>query len=213
MNNEPQERAARSWLIIYGAATIIVLALSSLRTCSLPAHAQDSGVSAPETTPVTSTTLASAGSSDVAGDVGLAELMAARACYVEATWSEADCAALLWVVRKRAERSGRTFVDTLLAYSALKSDSRRVREVRSWTADDVPGQSASWNRRWAKLRTLAADVLAGRVQDPCSARTVHWGGMSLRGDHERAQRALRAGKWVLARCSQRTSNTFFEERR
>jgi len=41
----------------------------------------------------------------------------ARSCYAEATWSLADCTALLHVIRKRAQRANWTFLKMLKQYS------------------------------------------------------------------------------------------------
>lgn len=141
----------------------------------------------------------------------LGPITAAHACFVEASWSETDCAALLHVARKRAARRGHSWLQELLRYSALHTRSARVLEVLTWPDADVPGRSTTWNLRWSHLRRYAARVLAGEVPDPCPAAT-QWGGLALPTDAARAARAVKQGRWIPARCAARTANAFFAER-
>jgi hypothetical protein len=130
------------------------------------------------------------------GESGM--VWAARACYLEATWRESDCIALLYVVRKRAARVDRDWLDVLRDYSALFANNPRAKEVRAYPWGDVPGKSATWNRRWEQLRNLVVEVASGQHEDPCP-RAEHWGGKM---DKPR-------GRMVKARCAASTANTFY----
>ena len=66
-------------------------------------------------------------------------IWAARACYLEATWRESDCIALLWVAQKRAQRVSRPWIDVLRDYSAIEANNERAREVREFPWGDIPG--------------------------------------------------------------------------
>lgn len=123
---------------------------------------------------------------------------AARACYLEATWRESDCIALLYVVQKRAERVERPWLDVLRDYSALFASNPRAKEVRTYPWGDVPEKSEGWNRRWQRLRELVVEFASGQHEDPCP-RAEHWGGKM---DKPR-------GRMVKARCAASTANTFY----
>lgn len=123
---------------------------------------------------------------------------AARACYLEATWRESDCIALLYVVQKRAERVERPWLDVLRDYSALFASNPRAQEVRAYPWADVPSKSEGWNRRWRRLRELVVEFASGQHDDPCP-RAEHWGGKM---DKPR-------GRMVKARCAASTANTFY----
>ena len=128
-------------------------------------------------------------------------IWAARACYIEATFREADCVALLWVAKKRAERSEREWLELLSAYSAVHANNPRAKEVRAFPWGDVTGKSSVWNRQWKRLRELVVEVASGQHRDPCP-RAQHWGG-SMDSPH---------GRMVPARCSAVTVNTFYAVR-
>ena len=128
-------------------------------------------------------------------------IWAARACYLEASFSESDCVALLWVARKRAERSHREWIDLLLEYSTVMAHNDRAELVRSFPWGDVPGRSAVWNRDWKRLRELVVEVASGQHEDPCP-RAQHWGG-SMDSPH---------GRMIPARCARATANTFYAVR-
>ena len=123
---------------------------------------------------------------------------AARACYLEATFREADCIALLWVARKRAERSQREWIELLSDYSAIHANNPRAKEIRDYPWGDVAGKTRTWNRQWQRLRQLVVEVASGQHRDPCP-RAQHWGG-SMDNPH---------GRMVPARCSAITVNTFY----
>jgi hypothetical protein len=127
-----------------------------------------------------------------------AQLWAARACYVESSWRAADCIAILWVARKRATRAQRPWLDMLQDYSAVKANTPRAREARTFPWGDVPHMSRSFNRQWLKLRKLVVEFAEGRHVDPCP-RAQHWGGTM----------DLAQGRMVPARCAVATANTFY----
>lgn len=129
-------------------------------------------------------------------------LWAARACYVEASFREADCAALLWVTRKRAARAARPWLQMIRQYSAVDADTPHAVESRGFSWGEVPNKSVPWNRNWAKLRDLVVAVASGERRDPCP-RAWHWGGTM---DHPR-------GRMVRARCAATTANTFYALKR
>jgi hypothetical protein len=125
-------------------------------------------------------------------------IWAARACYLEASFREADCIALLHVARKRAERVSRPWFEVLREYSAIDANNPRAREVRDYPWGDIPGKPAKFNARWEKLRNLVVEVASGQRTDPCP-RAEHWGGKM-----DKPQ-----GRMVPARCAVSTANTFY----
>jgi hypothetical protein len=144
-------------------------------------------------------------------------IWAARICFLEASLNLSDCAAQLWVAKKRGERVARAWTDTLAAYSSLtRSHTPRAERIKRMPWGDVPGESERFNDRWRALRELVVRFAADptSVVDPTPAAT-HWGGMRLAADRERAERMIRAGKWKRARSvvGARLVNAFFSERR
>ncbi len=114
----------------------------------------------------------------------------------------------------RAARVGGDWREVMRRYSSVaRSQSVRARHVRTYRCDAViADEGARWNERWQDLCTLVArfDSDPSSVANPCvGARD--FGGMKLPADKARAQRALKSGKWVLARCAAgvRLENTFF----
>lgn len=98
----------------------------------------------------------------------------ARSCYAEATWSQADCAALLHVIAKRANKYRWSFLKMLKAYSVknwVQSDHGKV--ARTLRLGANPRQDERWNSNWFDLVTHVVDVLQGRVVDPCPTAD-HW---------------------------------------
>lgn len=93
----------------------------------------------------------------------------------------------------------------LLRYSALDANTPRAAEVRAYPWGNHPGKSESWNRRWQRLRDHATRIVAGEVADPCGAD--HFGARDIPVDVERAERAIRAGKWARIRCG--TKNAMY----
>jgi hypothetical protein len=130
----------------------------------------------------------------------------ARACYLESGWSRSDCAAIAYVVARRAERARMTWTAMAEAYSAIDSGSSRAREISAYPDGDVPGKPESWNRRWADLRAYAARIAAGEVEDPCRGAD-HWNARNG-AEADRAAKARAEGRWALVRCKQATANEF-----
>lgn len=128
-------------------------------------------------------------------------IWAARVCYLEATWRESDCIALLYVAQKRAARVGRPWLDVLSDYSTVHAKNARAVEVRSFPWADIAGKSDVFNRRWARLRALVVEFDSGQHIDPCP-RAEHWGGKM---DRPR-------GNMIKARCAASTVNTFYAVR-
>ncbi len=129
-------------------------------------------------------------------------LWAARVCYLEATWRQSDCVALLYVTQRRARNARRPWLDLLLHYSAINANNPRALEVRAFPWSDLPERSVSFNRNWRRLRDLVTEFAAGKLPNPCP-RADHWGGAM---DHAR-------GRMVPAHCSTSTANTFYMVRR
>jgi hypothetical protein len=149
-------------------------------------------------------------------------LQSAQACYLEASFRKADCAALLNVVGKRAGVRNRTgwpkdwfasagskFLRELERYSAISSPNDRARMIRNYPWADVYGQSPAFNARWGELRGFVIRVLTGAVKDPCPAAT-QWGAR-YGIDMKRAARAVKDGRWIPARCATGTANAFYAE--
>lgn len=99
-------------------------------------------------------------------------LQLARVCLLEADLSYSDCTAIGYVIRKRSQRLGVSFVDMLNRYSAINRDNARARRIRSY-GTEVPELGA----RWAALRSHARAVLRGQALDPCAGKAEHWGGV------------------------------------
>ena len=124
----------------------------------------------------------------------------ARTCQYEAAWSRSDCAAIFYVVSKRAQALARQWIDVLHAYSQLYSgDGARKTEIRSYPWADVDGKSAVFNDRWADQRTYTLDILLGVVADPCPD-AVHWGG----------QTDPQPARFEQVRCRRPTVNRFYK---
>jgi hypothetical protein len=123
---------------------------------------------------------------------------AARACYLEASFRESDCVALMFVAQKRANRVNRSWIDVLRAYSALDAKNARAKEIRQYPWGDIPGKPEPFNQRWLRLRELVSEFADGLHTDPCP-RAEHWGGSM---DHAR-------GRMVPARCAASTANIFY----
>lgn len=141
-----------------------------------------------------------------APDPNLPTLLA-QVCYVEATWRTDDCAAIVHVLVKRAERAGVPLADMAVRYSAIDADTPRARQVRTFPAGLEPRQLAKWQR----LEATAQGVLDGKVPNPCP-RASHWGSPRLKSDVRRAMSALEAGRWTRAACRAPVANAFFADR-
>ena len=142
----------------------------------------------------------------------------ARICVAEAGWDTAtgDCAAIVALLARRAERLGLRPITMARAYSSRHFDARRT-DARRWIADlglrahEPRGwpSALDWQGRYrpAWLATVAhVEALlraGGDVAAPCAGLADHWGaphGADLR-------RALRAG-WQRLDCGP-TRNAFW----
>ncbi|HEX2679572.1 MAG TPA: hypothetical protein VHM19_23140 [Polyangiales bacterium] len=139
-----------------------------------------------------------------------APLTVARACYLEASFSFADCRAIAGVLRIRARRAHVDVATMAVRYSALERDNDRARFARELPAGDLEEWTAATNRLWAQLRQLAARALAGRAPTPCAGAT-HWGGPALGPDARRAAQAVREGRWRRVPCTEPVANAFYAE--
>lgn len=146
-------------------------------------------------------TLITGGRARAAGEESSDLIWAARACYIEATFKETDCVALLWVAQKRADRVSRPWLDVLRDYSAVNAKNDRAREVRTYPWGDVEGKPTAWNQRWKRLRQLVVEFASGQHEDPCP-RAEHWGGSMDKPK----------GRMIRARCAASTVNTFYAVR-
>ena len=98
----------------------------------------------------------------------------ARACYAEATWSIADCSALLHVIRKRATKFNWPFLKMLKRYSVVNwLKSAKGQMTAGLTLTNNKNRSAEWNHNWETLVSHVVAVLGDSVSDPCP-RADHW---------------------------------------
>lgn len=139
-------------------------------------------------------------------------LLLARSCYLEAGFSESDCAAIFGVAQLRAARQGTTWAAVLHAYSAIDSRSARAREIRGYELDGADGMTAKTRERWGKLVLLADAIIRGERPSPCPGSS-HWASRSIVGDRERIERAVYAGRLEIVACSEVTKNTFLKSAR
>jgi hypothetical protein len=126
-------------------------------------------------------------------------LWSARSCYAEATWSFADCTALLHVIRKRSERTNWSFLKMLKQYSVsnwVQSDHGK-RAARLKLSHDKR-QSATWNANWRALVDHVVAVLNSSVTDPCP-----------RADHWAAQYYSPRSPMRRVRCTETVANAFW----
>ena len=139
-----------------------------------------------------------------------------RICVGEGGWSSTetgDCAAIAFVLQRRAELRGLSLRAMARAYSGRHLGTRA--SPRPWIAGlrldggmprRWPASRRAWSRyrgRWLDVLEYAQDVLDGEVLDPCPGAD-HWG-MRTGIDWERAQRA----GWDLVECDLPTRNAFW----
>lgn len=145
-------------------------------------------------------------------------LMLAQAMVLEADMdAETDHAALGYALKRRAEKRGIPIEQEIREYVAgfKAKPNARIRWILALTLTDAQPRGYPSNVRWrpdAWMRVIdrAIGVLEGTLGDPCGA--TQYGGKKLKRDRERAARAVKAGRWVLAACSKRTLNNFYTER-
>lgn len=153
----------------------------------------------------------SGAATNAAGRVIPAYLTAARACWLEASWSTDDCTAVLYVLMRRAQRA-EVPVDVMAwRYTALRAATPRAELARQLPDGDERIWSRAENRQWSALRAHARAVLEGRVINPCPGAD-HWGGLAIEADRLRALAAVKAGRWRAVRCRRPTANAFYAER-
>lgn len=145
-------------------------------------------------------------------------LWSARSCYAEATWSKADCSALLNVIRRRSAKTGWSFLKMLKAYSvhnwkqsdhgraalALKLNATNVVKRctgKGKTREACEAFNAAWNQQWRDLVMHVVDVLGSRAEDPCPA-AEHWAARYYRVPYPVRRIA----------CSAPVANAFYAER-
>lgn len=136
------------------------------------------------------------------------EQLLAKVCWIEATWRHDDCAAIVYVLKKRAKRIHVSVEEMAHSYSALKTSTPRAAEARALPA----GLGPRGLLEWSKLLKVAAGALTGVVPNPCPG-AGHWGARNLPGDLERALDAIEAGSWRVVKCRSQTANAFYAERR
>lgn len=182
MSPEAREAVKLACVAMVIAALVFVLGFMTGASCVSKAHAQT-----PEASPALET---------------------ARACFMEAGWSATDCVAIAFVMRSRARRAGCDVVDMIYAYTALKADSKRAAFVRQLPDGDEPTWNAKTNRRWARLRAVAAEALAGKRRNPAPG-SDNWGSRTLKPDMRNAERAIKAGRWRVVDAQ--TVNAFYAD--
>ena len=111
----------------------------------------------------------------------------ARVCVGEGGWSteRGDCAAIIFVLVRRAERVGVSLEHMARAYSGRHLGVEA--SPRPWIAGlridgrapaEWPASAPRWTRyrrAWLELLEHVQDTLDGRVLDPCPGAD-HWGG-------------------------------------
>jgi hypothetical protein len=123
----------------------------------------------------------------------------ARACYAEATWSVADCSALLHVIRKRATRYKWPFLKMLKRYSVVNwVKSTRGMQTGALTLSNNKHQTETWNQNWQQLVNHVVAVLADNVTDPCPS-----------ADHWAAPTYVPRSPMRRVRCTQKVANAFW----
>jgi hypothetical protein len=141
----------------------------------------------------------------------------ARLAIGESDWHARDQAAALHVVKRRAERAGVSLEQMATAYSAVFSGKGSPRKAWVLAIEADCKQPSGWPQRlrWARYAQRCRDTFArverflrGELPDPCP-RAEHFGSRVLRADVERAERAVREGRWTPARCRGETVNAYF----
>jgi len=111
-------------------------------------------------------------------------LWLARSCVGEAGWRSietGECAAIGYVYRKRAKRSGSTYLDVLRRYSSavgpygrrwVRSLSRDLRRPHGWPRALKWGEHTE---RWHNVLAYTDAFERGELNDP-TPRALHYGG-------------------------------------
>lgn len=137
-------------------------------------------------------------------------LLLAQVCWLEATWSLSDCAAIVFVLERRARRVGSPIAEMAVRYSAIDAGTERAAFARALPDGDEPAWPSHLNSRWRLLREHVEHTLAGRVLNPCRGAS-QWGARNLPCDVRRAVDAVQAGRWRVVRCTRRTANAYYTE--
>lgn len=123
----------------------------------------------------------------------------ARACYAEATWSFADCSALLHVIRKRAAKANWPFLKMLKKYSVDNwVQSKHGQSARYLKLAGNKNQSDKWNQNWQELVRHVTAIFSHSVDDPCP-RADHWA-----ADYYTPKSPMRR-----VRCTEKLANVFW----
>ena len=115
------------------------------------------------------------------------QLALARICAGEANLQleTNDCGAIYQVLTRRAEKRGRTFMQTARAYSTKHFDRERTDKRRwvahlnlgGWKPDGWP-QRLPWAKhapRWDEILDYAGGLLRGTYPAPCAFAPDDWG--------------------------------------
>ena len=130
-------------------------------------------------------------------------IVLAQACWLEATWQSTDCAAIAYVILRRADDARMTPAAMAHAYSLDKKTPRAAK------ARALPeGLHARELERFAVLVDITEGVLEGRIANPCP-RAFHWGSRVLSTDVACAEHAISQGRWRVVRCKKATANAFY----
>lgn len=139
----------------------------------------------------------------------------ARVCTAEGGWRTAetgDCAAIAYLLRRRARRLGTTTLRMARRYSSRHFDTTRT-DRRAWIAGLTLAarrprgwpRALPWARyrpRWLAIVEHVRAITDGHVPDPCPAgQAMHWG---CEADDVRAHRA----GWTRLDCGP-TRNHFW----
>lgn len=135
-------------------------------------------------------------------------LLLAQMCWVEGGSSLKDCAAMVYVIKRRAGWAKVSVEDMVWAYSALDAKNDRARFARKLPDGDLEEWNDRQNRRWAEVRRVALRAFEGKAPNPARGAT-HWGARNIKRDMERAVRAIEAGRWRTVQAP--TLNAFYAD--
>lgn len=134
-------------------------------------------------------------------------LLLAQVSWLEASFSDADTAAIYAVAVKRAERQHVDWAVALIAYSAIGADTPRARQARAFGYVTHEGQR--FDRAWAQHLEFAEHVVSGDVATPCRGADG-WAGP--RADGARLAALAASGRITQVHCTRPTRNVFVRHR-